>query len=252
MEQTVSNIDRARAVLVIAATLGTIGLNWMAAVGRLNGVTTGEISAMFPSVITPAGYAFAIWNLIYLGLVVFSIYQFLPHNIERFRPVRSLYIFSCALNCAWLFFWHNAEIGICLAVITALLVVLVFIDRKVGDTRNALESLIVRGAFGLYLGWVTAAALVNFAVFLVYANIELGEGAQAAGAALVLAAAAFAVLVRIKLTNYFVPLAVAWALTAIAVKQSGRTLIVAAAAVGVIACLIAALSFVLNLNRSEK
>jgi len=60
-----------------------------------------------------------------------------------------------------------------------------------------------------------------------------------------------AVFMRVKLTNYFYPLAVAWALTAIAVKQSGQTLLVSAAAFGVIACLIASLSFVMNLNSSE-
>ena len=42
-----------------------------------------------------------------------------------------------------------------------------------------------------------------------------------------------------------------WALTAIAVMQSGQTLIVTAAAVGVIACLIASISFVLNLHSSD-
>ena len=55
---------------------------------------------------------------------------------------------------------------------------------------------------------------------------------------------------RLKSTNYFYPLAIAWALTAIAVKQSGKTLIVAAAAIGVIACLIAAVSFVMNMPSS--
>ena len=59
-----------------------------------------------------------------------------------------------------------------------------------------------------------------------------------------------AVLVRFKLTNYFYPLAVAWALTAIAVKQSGQTSVVVASAFGVIACLIASLSFVMNLRSS--
>jgi hypothetical protein len=66
----------------------------------------------------------------------------------------------------------------------------------------------------------------------------------------ILLAAAMAVFVRIKLSNHFYPLAIAWALTAIAVKQSGQTWIVLAAAVGVIACLIASLSFVMNMNSS--
>jgi hypothetical protein len=45
-------------------------------------------------------------------------------------------------------------------------------------------------------------------------------------------------------------LAIAWALTGIGVKQSGHTLIVTAAALGTIACLIATCSFVMNLNSS--
>jgi hypothetical protein len=68
---------------------------------------------------------------------------------------------------------------------------------------------------------------------------------------LILVAAALGVLIRIRLTNYFYPLAVAWALTAIAVKQSGQTAVVVACAMGVIACLIATLSFVMSLNSSE-
>lgn len=244
-------IDQIRAWLVLAATLGTIAFNWMAATGRVNGVTPGEISDKYPTVITPAGYAFSIWSLIYLGLVIFSIYQLLPRNIERFRNLRSLYILSAALNCAWIFFWHGDQIGICLAIIAALWAVLVWINIKIRRTDSALESLIVKGPFGIYLGWLTAATLVNFAIFLVYANIDLGDSAQAVGAVIALFAAAFAVFFRVRFTNYFVPAAVAWALTAIAVKQSGNTLIVAAAAVGVVACLIASLSFVLNLSSSN-
>lgn len=244
-------IDRIRAWLVMAATIGTIAFNWMAATGRVNGVLPSEISDKYPTVITPAGYAFSIWSLIYLGLVVFTIYQLLPRNIDRFRTVRSLYIFTAALNCAWIFFWHSDQIGICLAIIAALFVILVWINARVRETGSALESLMVKGPFGIYLGWVTAAMLVNFAVFLVYADVDLGDSAHLAGAAIALAAAAFGVFARVRFTNYFAPAAVAWALTAIAVKQSGKTLIVAAAAVGVVACLIAAFSFVLNLKSSN-
>jgi translocator protein len=244
-------IGRIRALLVLAATLGVVAFNWMAATGRVNGVTPAEISARYPTVLTPADYAFSIWSLIYLGLIVFSVYQLLPRNIERFAPVRSLYIFNAALNCAWIFFWHSDQIAICLAIIVALLVVLTVINFKLRQTGSALESLLTKAPFGLYLGWVAVAALVNFAVFLVYANIDLGDGSFVFGAAAILVAAAFAVFFRIKLTNYFIPAAVAWGLTAIAVKQSGKTLIVAAAAVGVIACLIASFSFVLDLKSSN-
>ena len=248
--QGVTTIDRTRAFLVLAATIGTIAFNWMAAAGRVNGVTPSEVSAKYPTIVTPAGYAFSIWSLIYLGLVAFSIYQLLPRNVERFAPVRSLYILSCALNCAWIFFWHSDQIAICLAIVAALFVVLLLINRKVSRPESNIEALAVKAPFGIYLGWLTAATLVNFAIFLVYANVDLGSGAQILGAGLILVAAAFGVFVRTRWANYFAPLAIAWALTAIAVEQSGKTLVVAAAAVGVIACLIASLSFVFDLKSS--
>ena len=246
-----SSADRFRSALVLVATLGMIAFNALAAAGRVNGVTPAEISSKYPTVVTPAGYAFAIWSLIYAGLLVFSILQMLPTRQERYRPIRSAYILSCALNCAWIFFWHSDQIAISLAIIAFLLGTLIFIVAKVRVLDSPADIWLVKGPFGIYLGWVCAATLVNFAILLRAAEVDLGSSEIVLGAVLVLIAAAFGVLIRVKLINYFAPLAIAWALTAIAVKQSGKTLVVSIAAVGVIACLIAALSFVLKLKGSR-
>jgi hypothetical protein len=98
------------------------------------------------------------------------------------------------------------------------------------------------------MGWVAAATLVNLAVMLRYLNIDVSS---ALGAGLIILAAAAGVALRMLLRNFFAPLAVAWALTAIAIKQSGQTSIVVTCAAGVIACLIAALSFVVDLNNKQ-
>ena len=252
MTENASGTDKLRAVLVLVATIGTIAFNWLAAAGYVGGVTPEVISNNYPTPITPAGYAFAIWSLIYLGMIAFSFYQLVPANIARFRDIRSLYIMSCALNCAWIFFWHGNQIAVCLAVIAALLFTLLLINIKLRDNKSTGDTWAAKVPFGIYFGWVTAATLVNFAVLLNYLNIQMSPtAATTTGVILILFAAAMGVLVRIKLSNCVYPLAIAWALTAIAVKQSGQTLIVVAAAVGVIACLIACLSFVINLPSSE-
>ena len=249
MEQDITGTDRLRSLLALAATLGMIGFNWLSAAGRLGGGDTGAISDRYPTLVTPAGYSFSIWTLIYFGMIAFSIYQMLPANVSKFRAVRSLYIFSCALNCAWLYFWHSGEIVICFFIILALAGVLLAINYYVRQPRSPVESLLTNAPFGLYFGWVTAAALVNFAIMLKFLNVELTPTAESALAvALILTAALLAVIVRIRFANYLYPVAVAWALTAIAVKQSGQTAVVVAAAAGVITCLIAALSFVMTLN----
>jgi translocator protein len=238
-------------ILVIIATLGMIVFNILAATGILGGVATNVVSDRYSTLLTPAGFAFSIWSLIYFGCLVFSIYQLLPANLEKFRALRRVYIVSCVANCAWLYFWSREMVVVCLGVILLLLAALAFINTKLKTTETLGEFWLAKFPFGIYFGWVTAAALVNAMIALVYLGIPLGYAGYLA-AAFIFIAALFGVLVRVKLTNYFYPLAIAWALTAIAVKQSGKTLIVAAAAVGVIACLLAAVSFVLNMPTREK
>ena len=245
--------DKLQPFLVIAATAGMIVFNYLAAVGILGGVETGAISDKYPTVITPAGYAFSIWSLIYLGCVAFSVYQALPSQLDRFRSIRRAYIVSCVANCAWLYFWNHDMVVVCVGIILILLAVLAFINGQLKRTDTNGEYWFAKFPFGLYFGWVTAATILNITIALVSLNVKAEiSTALVIGAGLILAAAALGVIIRIKLTNYFYPLAIAWALTAIAVKQSGQTLIVAAAAVGVIACLIAAASFVMTMPSSDR
>ncbi len=243
--------DRMRAVLVIVATFATIAFNGLAAAGYVNGVTPEVISDKYPTVLTPAGYAFSIWSLIYLGLIIFSVYQLLSANLTRFRSIRSLYIVSCVLNCAWIFFWHREQIAVCLVIILMLLAVLLMIRYKLQGELPFKEIWLVLAPFGIYAGWVTAATLVNFDILLASMGVTMsGSAANVLGVALIIGAAAAAVLARIKLYDFFYPLAVAWAITAIAVKQSGNTAIVVAAAVGVIICIVTTGSVVTELKDS--
>nr|HQU92173.1 hypothetical protein [Pyrinomonadaceae bacterium] len=129
---------------------------------------------------------------------------------------------------------------------------LFLINLKLRETVSLREYWFAKAPFSVYFGWVTAATLVNFAVLLVHWNISLSATAWMwLGIGLILLAAALAVIVRIRLNNYLYPLAIAWALTGIGIKQSGQTLIVVATAVGTIACLIATLSFVVSLPSTD-
>jgi len=252
MTDQASATDRFRSYLVPLATVGTILFNWLAAIGRVNGVSPADISDKYPTPITPAGYAFSIWSLIYVGMIAFSIYQMLPANAARFRSIRSLYILTCALNCAWIYMWHSDQIAICFVLIFLLAACLFLINVKLRETNGMAEYWFAKAPLGIYFGWVTAATLVNFAVLLVHWNVSISATAWTwIGIGLIVFAAVLGVIVRIRLVNYLYPLAIAWALTAIGVKQSGQTLIVAAAAFGTVACLIAAFSFVVSLPSTD-
>jgi hypothetical protein len=244
-----NNNDRLRAILVLFATIGTIAFNTIASMGYVNGVSPAAISDKYPTPLTPAGYAFSIWSLIYLGLIAYSIYQLLPANLARLRGIRSLYIMSCVLNCAWIYVWHYERIGVSLAVILMLWAVLMLIIYNIRGHASTTDTWILQATFGIYAGWVTAASLVNFMVMLAWLDVDIGSRSiLLLTLAFMLLASAAAVIVRLKLANFFYPLAIAWALTAIAIAHSGVTSIVVTAAVGVVVCLITTGTFVTKLK----
>ncbi len=249
MNETPNAGDRMRSILVVVATIATIAFNFLAGTGRLNGVMTNEVSDKYPTILTPAGYAFSIWGLIYFGLIAFTIYQLLPSKLVRLRSVRLLYIVSCVLNCAWLYAWHSYAIGICVILIFALLATLALINIKLKNADSARDALFTKAPFGIYFGWVTAASIVNFVIYLRSIDVQMTASAwNILGCIFIAAALIAAVIVRVKIRNFLYPLAVAWAATGIAIEQQGNTAIILACAICVIFCLVLSISFVMDLK----
>lgn len=242
-----NNNQRIKQFLVVAATGAVIFVNYLAGTGRINHQTPEVISDKYSTLITPAGYAFAIWSLIYLGLAVFAIYQMLPKNTARYAKIRTVYILNCAANCAWIYLWHYEQILASLAVMFVLLGTLVFINVKLLETESPAEYWLARVPFNIYFGWITVATILNFTVVLVYLNVKTSDfTASVSASVLIVAATLLGLIIRFKLVNVAYPVTIAWALTAIAVKQSGRTMIVVCAAFGVIALLVSALTILMR------
>lgn len=241
--------ERLSSFMVLSATVAMLVFNVFAAMGYVGGVTPKTISDAYPTILTPADYAFSIWSLIYLALLGFSVFQMMPGNNARFRPGRSLYIASCVLNCAWIFAFHSDQIGVSLVVILLLWTSLLLLNIRLSGCHTTAETWLMQAPLGIYFGWVTAAALVNLMLFLKAVGSPQASSAIL-GSALMIFSALAAIGVRLRLGNFFYPLAIAWAATAIAVKQSGNTAIVASAAIAVVICLVTTGSFVVNLNDS--
>jgi hypothetical protein len=239
--------QRNKQILVIVATLGVIFVNYLAGSGFINQKTPADISDKYPTLVTPSGYAFAIWSLIYFGLVAFSIYQALPKNAVRYSNIRTVYILNCAANCMWLYFWHYEQILASLAAIFVMLGTLIFINVKLLKTESMTEYWLARVPFNIYFGWITVATILNFSVALIYLDIKTSDLlASILASILIIAATLLGIIIRFKLVNVAYPLTIAWALTAIAIKQSGQTMIVVCAAFCVIALLVSALSILMQ------
>jgi hypothetical protein len=158
-----------RKYLILIATLVVIGVNAAANILPINGVNTGQVSANYPTGFTPAGWVFAIWSLIYLGLIAFSIFavRATPVQVARVRRIEIPYLVSCVANAIWIFMWHYGFILASLAFMLVLLgsLVVVYIILRATAALSIGERLCVDMPFSLYLGWITTATLANLAAW---------------------------------------------------------------------------------------
>ena len=245
------NNQKIKQILVIIATFGVIFINYLAAIGKINNTDPGAVSDRYPTIITPAGYAFSIWSLVYVGLIAFSIYQALPSKTAWFANIRTIYILNCAANCAWIYLWHYGFIGSSIFVMLLILGTLILINSYLLKANSTAEYILARLPFNIYFGWITVAAIANATIMFAYLGVETSEAVtKILGIILLLIATGLGILIRIKQQNIAYPLVIAWALTAIAVEQSGKTSIVVTCAVCVIILLIAATSALIQTKNS--
>lgn len=242
---TIAHAPR-RQIVNIAAYLLVLTVNGLANALPINGVTSGEVSDMFPSFVTPAGYVFSIWGLIYALLAVFVVYQALPAQRDNPRLERLGYAFavSCVCNAAWLFAWHYQQIALAWALLVALLVALIICyERLRGGVASRAEQVAVRLPFSVYLGWVTVATVANTAILLLDRGIDGGDAAGAWGTVAIAAATGIGVAMLVRRGDIAFELVLVWAFVGIAVKQSSRSTLVAAVAIGACALLLAAMAW---------
>ena len=162
----------------IFALIVTIVLNYLSNTGIFNGNTMSTVSAAYQNLFTPAGYAFSIWGLIYLGLAAFVIY----HAVVSFKSSQEnnvvlkvgwWFVISCIANCAWIFAWLYDYTGLSVIIMIMLLFSLVMIILK---TRMELDDLPIKQIayvwwpFSLYAGWITVALIANIAAWLTKIN----------------------------------------------------------------------------------
>lgn len=163
-------------VLVALSFVATIGVNGLANALPLFGRETGEVSNQFGTLVSPAGYVFSIWGLIYLGLLAYSIAQFVRPLATDTLPERLALplLVSSAANSTWLFLWHSLNLWWSVLVMLALLASLIAAYRLARRDRphplSRLEGWSVRAPISLYLGWISVATIANISVALTAAK----------------------------------------------------------------------------------
>ena len=226
----------------IAAFIITLAINSLANTTVFNGRTTGQVSDLYPTLVTPAGYVFAIWGIIYVLLLAFVIYQALPSQKDKpfQKQIGLIFILSSLLNCVWLFLWQYDFITETVIVMFALLasLIAIYLRLNIGKAKVSLkEKLLVHLPFSVYLGWITIAAIANVASALVSANWGgFGLSPEIWAVTVLTVALVITLAVIVKRRDIAYSLVIVWALGGIAVKQNTSQNVVTTAeiAIGVI------------------
>lgn len=247
-----TNTDRVRQVVVTLAEVFCV-VGTLVGVGvlgtRVQETAGGALSAEATR-IAPAGPAFSIWSVIYLGLLAYTVWQWLPRNATspRTRSTGWLAATSMVLNAAWLLVTQQGWIWVSVVVIVALAVVLGLLVRGLTQhpASDTIERVVVDGTFGLYLGWVAVASCANVTAAFVSSGVQPSAGVSDVLAVVVLAvAAALGLILAATLGGrYAVAVAMAWGLGWIAVgrltSEPDSTVTAVAAGIAAVVVLIAA------------
>lgn len=184
--------------------------------------------------VQPSGYAFAIWGVIYIWLIVSAGYGLLKRrDAIDWAPMRPPLFVSLLIGSAWLTVAERSPIWATILIFAMLATALTAMIRA-----PRLDPLLARAPIALYAGWLTAASFAGLGLLGAGYGVFFGE----VGWAYLGLAGAFAVAVTMHTQRRdapLYPLGVAWALIAIAVQNWGTEWGIALTALAAAAILLA-------------
>ena len=232
--------DKLRQFLVVFSVVTMIVMNYLSNARAFGGLTNEDISNKYHTLITPAGYAFSIWGIIFLGLLAFAIYQALPsqRTNQRFRAVGWWVVLNTLCNAIWSPLFNNERIGIALIVILVMLFSVAIIEQRLlmrphtpvvapdldatlpESPASVAETWLARIPFSIYFGWLTVATILNVAVYLKATGFNLlGTSEQTWAVAILIVGLVIGAWLFNRYRSVAYILVFAWAYVAIGVEQ---------------------------------
>jgi hypothetical protein len=219
-------------VITALTFVAMITVNALANILPINGQGTGQVSDSYPNLFAPAGITFAIWGVIYLLLLCFTLYALGLFQKDKkavkaglLREIGILFSLSSIANAIWIFSWHYHQIPLSMLLMTAILVCLIRINRAIKkEILTKREKLFIQIPFSVYFGWITVATIANAIALLVSLGWNGFGIAEATWAIIIIAVGAaigFAAIVKNRDIAY--GLVLIWAYIGIWIKHTSAS-----------------------------
>jgi hypothetical protein len=162
------------AILNLIIAIAVIAWNGLSNTGVIGGKSVGEVSDELNNLFTPAGYAFAIWGIIFIGLLVNGVYQVkvaYGKDLEKQKNVitDAWLIVANIANGAWIWFWLNDYTGTSVIIMIIILIALIKVALNLRlELYSPSRAVVIFGwwPITIYLGWISVALIANIAAYL--------------------------------------------------------------------------------------
>ena len=167
-----------RSLLNLLAFPVVVSMNAIAAGLPLNGKSTGELSDQYPNLLTPTGFTFSIWSVIYLLLGAFVVTQWIDVRRSNDKYVQQLgnwWLINALLNSVWLVAWHYEQVLLSFLIMLGILFSLLQIYRRLNIGQESVDTrrkYFVNLPFQVYLGWISVATAANTTILLVDNGVD--------------------------------------------------------------------------------
>lgn len=251
--------DKIRQIGVVLATVVMLVNNVLASVIPYNGVTTLEASKSISIYFIPASYAFSIWGLIFLGLLVYSVYQALPPQKDNviLRKMGWWYVAGIGMFSAWMLFYHFQNYLFATVMMICLLISLIVIYEKLGTGINQVSRgmrYLVQVPFSIFLGWITMSTIGNLSMLLQHFGWDgLGIDSKIWAVVMMVVTIVIAELTAFNRQDLAYLAVFVWAFIGIAVNHRGVTPVFEAACVSAaIVIIITVITLIMNPKKTSE
>jgi hypothetical protein len=201
--------------LNMLALVGVLTVNALANILPINCLNTGQVSALYPSLFTPAGFTFSIWSIIYLLLICFVIVQWKYKAKPYIKELSMWFIVSCLANISWILAWHYlfnyASVAIMLLLLYSLTKIFQLLHSN--QSMSLQESFFIKLPFTFYLSWICVATIANVSTLLVSLSWNGGMWSAPTWTILMICIATFlGILISVRFREPLFLLVLIWAL----------------------------------------
>lgn len=174
--------SRSIAIINAISVVFALSVNYLSQAFQINGNTVGGLSDEYANLFTPAGYAFSIWGLIFLGMIAYAAHQ-LYDAFTQEQPVDHIqkggiwFALANGFNGLWVVAWLYEYTGTSVIIMVALLFSLLKVVLNGNMTRWDAPLKIIAFHWWpicIYVGWISVALIANVSAYLAKIGWEGG------------------------------------------------------------------------------